>query len=89
MEKSFSIFGHRRQAIEEKLDLMLQLDEALFDPAGPPYVLERHEQMLRQIADAREEIVFLTEKMELAEAKRQQRLAQLLPGGARKRGKRQ
>jgi hypothetical protein len=40
----------------------------LYKPDGLPYVLERHEQMLRQIADAREEIAFLTEKMELAAA---------------------
>jgi len=56
MEKSFSIFGHRRQIIEDNLELLLELDRILYDPEGLPYVLERHEQMTRQSACAREEI---------------------------------
>ena len=51
-------------------------------------MLERHEQdAAGKSLHAREEMAFLTEKMELAEAKRQQRLAQLLPGGGKKEGK--
>ena len=79
MEKSFSIFENRRQIIEDNLELLLELDRILYNPAGAPYVLERHEQMTRQIAGAREEIAFLTEQMELSEAKRQRRMQQLLP----------
>ena len=87
MEKSFSIFENRRQIIEDNLELLLELDRILYDPAGAPYVLERHEQMTRQIARAREEIAFLTEQMELAEAKRQRRLARAGEGARRtKRG---
>jgi len=85
MEKSFSIFENRRQIIEDNLELLLELDRILYDPEGLPYVLERHEQMTRQIAGAREEIAFLTEQMELAEAKRQRRLQQLLPLRTRKK----
>ena len=45
MENSFSIFENRRKVIEEKLELLLELDRILFNPAGAPYVLERHEQL--------------------------------------------
>ena len=76
MEKSFSIFGHRRQIIEDNLELLLELHRILYDPEGLPYLLERHGQMRRKIAGAREEIAFLTEEIALAEAKRQRRLAQ-------------
>ena len=87
MEKSFSIFENRRQIIEDNLELLLELDRILYDPAGLPYVLERHEQMTRQIARAREEIAFLTEQMELAEAKRQRSFARSGEGSRRtKRG---
>ena len=87
MEKSFSILENRRKSVEDMLELLLELDQILYKPDGLPYVLERHEQMQRKIAGAREEIAFLMEEIALAEAKRQRRLAQLLPGSARtKRG---
>ena len=87
MEKSFSIFENRRQIIEDNLELLLELDRILYKPEGAPYVLERHEQMTRQIAGAREEIAFLTEQMELDEAKRQRSFARSGEGARRtKRG---
>ena len=70
MEKSFSIFENRRQVIEEKLELLLELDRHMYHPDGPPYVLERHEQMQRSIDAAREEIELLTEEQQRAEAGR-------------------
>ena len=74
MEKSFSIFENRRQTIEDKLELLLELDQILYHPDGAPYVLERHEQMKYQISAAREEIAFLVEQEKLIETKRRQRL---------------
>ena len=70
MEKSFSIFENRRKLVEEKLELLLELDRHMYHPDGPPYVLERHEQMQRSIDAAREEIEFLTEEQQRAEAGR-------------------
>lgn len=52
MEKMFNIFEHRRQGIEEKLELLVELDRILFAQVGP-YVLEWHEQMQRRINAAR------------------------------------
>ena len=75
MEKSFSVFENRRKSIEDKLELLLELDQILYHPDGAPYVLERHEQMMHQISAAREEIAFLVEQEKLIEAKRRQRLA--------------
>ena len=70
MEKSFSIFENRRKLVEEKLELLLELDRHMYHPDGPPYVLERHEQMQRSIDAAREEIKFLTKEQQRAEAGR-------------------
>lgn len=74
MKKSFSIIENRRKVIEEKLEL-LELDRILFDQGGAPYVLERHEQMMRQIIAVREEIAYLLEQEKLIEANRRQRPA--------------
>ena len=38
MEKSFSIFENRRRTVEDKLELLVELDQILFDPGGAPYV---------------------------------------------------
>ncbi len=73
MEKSFSILENRQKSVEDMLEVLLELDQILYKPDGLPYVLERHEQMQRKIASAREEIAFLTEEIALAEAKRQRR----------------
>ena len=70
MEKSFSIFENRRKLVEEKLELLLELDRHMYHPDGAPYVLERHEQMQRSIDAAREEIKFLKEEQQRAEAGR-------------------
>ena len=88
MEKSFSIFENRRQVIEEKLELLLELDRHMYQPDGPPYVLERHEQMQRSIDAAREEIEFLTEEQQRAEAGRCPACGRSGAGGRRtRRGK--
>jgi len=34
MEKSFSMFENRRQIVEDNLELLLELDRILYDPAG-------------------------------------------------------
>jgi len=80
MEKKFSIFQHRRQAIEDKLDVLLDMEKILLKQEDSPCVLERREQLGRKIADTREEITFLEEQMLLAEAERRK----LLPMRVRK-----
>ena len=74
MEKSFSFFENRRKVIEEKLELLLELDRILRDQGDAPYVLERHEQMARRITEAKDEIELLTEEQKIVEAERRQLL---------------
>ena len=74
MEKSFSFFENRRKVIEEKLELLVELDRILSTQGDAPYVLERHEQMAQRITEAKDEIELLTEEQKIVEAERRQLL---------------
>ena len=72
MEKTFSFFENRRKLIEEKLELLVELDRILSAQGGAPYVLERHEQMEQLIIEAKDEIEVLQEEQKIVEAERRQ-----------------